>query len=126
MIFKIHIGKEARHSGILACVDWVKNDEVYTIRFEIYQNILWYVSRRLFEHFCFFSSSLSATNNNCSNGMQNRERQRRWRNYPKISIQWTCNGCVIHDLPPNPRMLQATLAIKPTIHCKLAAATDAS
>lgn len=32
MKFKIHVGKEIRHNGVLSCVDWAKNDEVYTIR----------------------------------------------------------------------------------------------
>lgn len=34
MKFKIHIGKETRHAGVLSCVDWAKNDEVYTIRYK--------------------------------------------------------------------------------------------
>lgn len=40
MKFKINISKEIKHSGVLSCLDWSKNDEVYTIGYAIDLNIL--------------------------------------------------------------------------------------
>lgn len=35
MKFKINLGKETRHHAVLSCLDWSKNDEVYTIGYDI-------------------------------------------------------------------------------------------
>lgn len=32
MKFKTNICKEAAQNGVLSCLDWAKNDEIYTVR----------------------------------------------------------------------------------------------
>lgn len=31
MKFKVNISGEIKHSGVLSCLDWLKNEEVYTV-----------------------------------------------------------------------------------------------
>lgn len=65
MKFKINLGKETRHHAVLSCLDWSKNDEVYTIGYDI--SCQWPL---LPTNLILFPSVVMSST--CSSGMQKR------------------------------------------------------